>query len=185
MEKSTPRERPRRLLGATPPPAPTGRKRPSARASRSRPASPRGFASLHPSRYALTRKSSPPKGGRWPPRRATTARASNKHARYATLSHPPRPFPLGRGASRPLSSGVQAARRFACFSCPLPVSVGSFQGHQGFASPRSSPVRYSGFALRSACGFRSSPGHPFHSNSPPDPRNGPWCDSLGLGDGLG
>jgi len=55
--------------------------------------------------------------------------------RCATLSHPPRPFPLGRGASRPLSSRVQAARRFACFSCPLPVSVGAFQGGQGFASP--------------------------------------------------
>ncbi len=66
MEKSALYERPRRLLGATPPPAPTGRKRPSARASRSRPASPRGFASLHPSRYALTRKSSPPKGADGP-----------------------------------------------------------------------------------------------------------------------
>ena len=180
MEKSALYERPRRLLGATPPPAPTGRKRPSARASRSHPASPRSFASLHPSRYALTRISRPPKGAGWCPRSRhhrpgqeppasirhrhkvfkkgqATARGIDKPPWFATLSHPPRPVPLGRGASRPLSSGVQAARRFACFSCPLPVSVGSFQGHQGFASPRSSPVRCSGFALRSACGFRSSP----------------------------
>ena len=75
--------------------------------------------------------------------------------RYATLSHPPRPFPLGRGASRPLSSGVQAARRFACFSCPLPVSVGAFQGRQGFASP-------SGVArvLAFGCGPRQPPLRP-------------------------
>ena len=113
---------------------------------------------LSPSRYALTRISRPPKGAGWCPRSRhhrpgqeppasirhrhkvfkkgqATARGLDKPPWFATLSHPPRPFPLGRGASRPLSSGVQAARRFACFSCPLPVSVGAFQGRQGFASP--------------------------------------------------
>jgi hypothetical protein len=85
----------------------------------------------------------------------TTTRATNRPPRFATLSHPPRPFPLGRGASRPLSSGVQAARRFACFSCPLPVSVGPFQGRQGFASP-------SGVArvLAFGCGPRQPPLRP-------------------------
>ena len=72
-----------------------------------------------------------------------------------SFSHPPRPFPLGRGASRPLSSGVQATRRFACFSCPLPVSVGSFQRGQGFALP-------SGVArvLAFGCGPRQPPLRP-------------------------
>ena len=84
-----------------------------------------------------------------------TARALNKPPWCTTLSHPPRPFPLGRGASRPLSSGVQAARRFACFSCTLPVSVGTFQGRQGFASP-------SGVArvLAFGCGPRQPPLRP-------------------------
>ena len=148
-----------RLLGASPPPAPPGL-RPSARASRSHPASPRGFASLHPSRFALTRISRPPKGAGWCPlaqhhrpgqkppesvhhrrkvfkKGQATACDLNKPPWCATLSHPPRPFPLGRGASRPLSSGVQAARRFACFSCPLPG--------QRWDVPRASRVR---FALR-------------------------------------
>ena len=103
------------------------------------------------------------------PRRTTTTRATNKPPKFATLSHPPRPFPLGRGASRPLSSGVQAARRFACFSCPLPVSVGAFQGRQGFASP-------SGVArvLAFGCGPRQPPLRPltpFPLEDPNPPRS--------------
>ena len=167
------RKKLRRLLGATPPPAPTGRKRPSARASRSLPASPRGFATLHPSRYALTRISRPPKGAGWCPRSRhhrpgqeppasirhrhkvfkkgqATARGLDKPPWFATLSHPPRPFPLGRGASRPLSSGVQAARRFACFSCPPSLRLGPFQVRQGPGFALSIPARVLAFG----CGPR-------------------------------
>ena len=140
------RKKLRRLLGATPPPAPTGRKRPSARASRSRPASPRGFASLHPSRYALTRKSRPPKGGRWPPGRATTARASNKHPRCTTLSHPPPPLPAGKGSESP--SVVRGAGRAALRLLLLPPA-----GERGVV-PRASRVRFASILTRSVLGLR-------------------------------
>lgn len=95
-----------------------------------------------------------PQRGQFPPSRHTTIYEWVK-IHSASFSHPPRPFPLGRGASRPLSSGVQATRRFACFSCPLPVSVGSFQRGQGFALP-------SGVArvLAFGCGPRQPPLRP-------------------------
>lgn len=69
---------------------------------------------------------------------------------------PPRPSPA-RGASRPLSSGVQAAGRFASLTAPQTRGLGRSSGIKGSASPTSSPVRCSPCRLRSACGFRACP----------------------------
>ncbi len=55
---------------------------------------------------------------------------SNGKAVFVRRTTPPRPSPA-RGASRPLSSGVQAAGRFASFDCPPDWRLGPFQWHQG------------------------------------------------------
>jgi len=189
VEKSAQHERPLRLLGLRP----AGSYAPSALRPRFAlpPGIPRGYA---PRPSASPRYRGPQRGPNSAPGHGTAAqtknrphwyttavrslrkgqastRALNKPPRYATLSHPPRPFPLGRGASRPLSSGEQAARRFACFSCPLPVSVGAFQGRQGFASP-------SGVArvLAFGCGPRQPPLRPLtpFPLKNPKPRRARW-----------
>jgi hypothetical protein len=154
VEKSTPRERPRHLLGLRP--------RQLLRATCGPPHALRA-PTLHPPGVSLrcTPRASrsptnraPPEGGRWPPLHHYP-RATNKPPKFTALSHPPLPFPLGRGASRPLSSDVQAARRFACFSCPPAVERVAFQERQGFASP-------SGVArvLAFGCGPRQPPLRP-------------------------
>ncbi|MBO2007069.1 hypothetical protein J4732_15275 [Serratia marcescens] len=81
-----------------------------------------------------------------------TARGLDKPPRSPPSPISP-PLPAGK-ASRPLSSGVQAARRFACFSCPLPVSVGR---------SRASRVR---FALRVAVSSPSAAGRASHPYGP-------------------
>lgn len=86
-----------------------------------------------------------PQRGQFPPGRSTTIHQWVK-IHSPSFSHPPRPFPLGRGASRPLSSRVQAARRFACFSCPP-------DGERGVV-PRASRVRFASILARSVLGLR-------------------------------
>jgi len=180
VEKPAQHEGSHRLFGATPPPAPTGRKRPSARASRSHPASPRGLQPLGLRPHPISRAPAcgggmvPPVAAPPPKLRAPAAvhHQSRKPAfkkRQATASALNNQPGVQRSPIPPAPSRWEGERVALCrqgcrprgaslaFPAPLPGSVGSFQGHQGFASPRSSPVRCSGCALRSACGFRSSP----------------------------
>lgn len=76
---------------------------------------------------------------------------------FVRRTTPPRPSPA-RGASRPLSSGVQAAGRFASFDCPPDWRLWPFQWHQGygFAHVLTRSVLRAA-PLRSACGFRACP----------------------------
>ncbi len=77
--------------------------------------------------------------------------------RCATLSHPPRPFPLGRGASRPLSSRVQGGRP-AALKPPTPMTRASIVPAASRAGLRPEILTRSVLAsLRSACGFRFHP----------------------------
>lgn len=123
--------RPRRLL------RPFG---PSPAPSALPPGIPQGFRFAAPLALRAHPPIVPPGGGRMAPRWCSTTlarnkphwcttaarssrkpcngRALNKRRGAATLSHPPRPFPLGRGASRPLSSGLQGIRPAAFFPAP-------------------------------------------------------------------
>ena len=174
MEKSALYERPRRLLGATPPPAPTGRKRPSARASRSHPASPRGLQPLglrpHP-------KSWPPKGAGWPPK--TGQRMGDKQAHQ--VRHPlpsPPPLPAGKGSESP--SVVRGAGRAALRLLLLPPA-----GERGVV-PRASRVRFASILTRSVLGLRPAlrmrlpvePLTPFPLQQPPDQMRATGRDAI-------
>ena len=176
MEKSAQLERLPPPLGGY---APAGSSGPQA-ALRPRfalpPGIPQGLTAPRPS---ASPQIEAPRGGRMtpstpPPRRLTGERGAPRppgleegagHGLSAEQAHQVRdPSPIPPAPSRWEGERVALCRqgcrpRGASLASPAPLtgSVGSFQGHQGFASPRSSPVRCSGFALRSACGFRSSP----------------------------
>lgn len=91
----------------------------------------------------------PEKGQRFqgagPTHRPHAGTAGEREKGAFRARHPsPRPSrPGGKGASRPLSSGVQPAGRFASLTAPQTRGLGRSSGVKGSASPTSSPVRCS------------------------------------------
>lgn len=137
---------------------------------------------LRPSAFGLTPYRGPQRGPDSAPGRGSTAQAKNKPHRCATaarfgkkrqvaacalnkppgcatLSYPPRPFPLGRGASRPLSSRVQGDG-LAALKPPTPMTRASIvpAASRAGASPlKSSPVQTRFARLAAASGFTLDP----------------------------